>query len=194
MYRDANGRFTSNKVDAVDGADKSRDTKQTAEVNDGTWGYYSLLLNKPFERIADMRAAEEAYKADLAAKEAALAAKEAARDAKKADAQTVQEAYAALGAIRREAAKAIEEARVSSAKSITEIQKNFNEFVNEQRKNVAEAEKLYNEALRLFQEKYPEGYHLTLRDSDSATEIETTKLGTMPEDFAKYFRTIFNLF
>ena len=187
MYRDANGRFTSTKNDADVKAAKSRDTKQNAEVNDGTWGYYSLLLSKPFERLADMRAAEEAYKADLAAKEAA-------KDAKKADAQAVQEAYAALGAIRREAAKAIEEARVSSAKSITEIQKNFNEFVNEQRKNVAEAEKLYNEALRLFQQKYPEGYHLTLRDSDSATEIETTKLGTTPEDFAKYFRTIFNLF
>lgn len=187
MYRDANGRFTSNKVDADVQADKSRDTKQTAEVNDGTWGYYSLLLNKPFERIADMRAAEEAYKAELAAKEAA-------KDAKKADAQAVQEAYATLGAIRREAAKAIEEARISSAKSITEIQKDFNEFVEEQRKNVAEAEKLYNEALRLFQAKYKQGYHLTLRDSDSATEIETTKLGTMPEDFAKYFRTIFNLF
>lgn len=187
MYRDANGRFTSTKNDPDVKAVKSRDTKQNAEVNDGTWGYYSLLLNKPFERIADMRAAEEAYKAELAAKEAA-------KDAKKADAQAVQEAYAALGAIRREAAKAIEEARVSSAKSITEIQKNFNEFVEEQRKNVAEAEKLYNEALRAFQDKYKQGYHLTLRNSDSATEIETTSLGTTPEDFAKYFRTIFNLF
>jgi hypothetical protein len=147
MYRDANGRFTSTKVDADLQTNKSRDAKQTSEVNDGTWGYYSNLLGKPFERIADMRAAEEAYKAELAAKEAA-------KDAKKADAQMVQDAYAALGAIRRDAAKAIEEARISSAKSITEIQKNFNEFVEEQRKNVAEAEKLYNEALRIFQEKY----------------------------------------
>lgn len=186
MYRDANGRFTSAKNDSVDGV-QSGDTKQATEVNDGTWGYYSNLLGKPFERIADMRAAEEAYKAELAAKEAA-------KDAKKADAQAVQEAYATLGAIRREAAKAIEEARVSSAKSITEIQKNFNEFVDEQRKDVAEAEKLYNEALRIFQQKYPQGFHITLTSGDSATEIETTKLGTLPEDFAKYFRTIFNLF
>lgn len=163
MYRDANGRFTSTKNDADVKAAKSRDTKQNAEVNDGTWGYYSLLLNKPFERLADMRAAEEAYKAELAAKEAA-------KDAKKADAQAVQEAYKALNAARKEYKEKLTQLTAEYAKSLESLQKAFELGKKDIQGKLAEAEKVYQAALKAFTDKY-ESYHITLKDGDFETTI-----------------------
>ena len=63
--------------------------------SDIAYSYYSRLLNKPFDSVAELREAEAAYYAEQKAKEDKAAQK-------KAEAQKVEDAFKAMNAARRE--------------------------------------------------------------------------------------------
>lgn len=130
------------------------------------YSYYSRVLEKPFDSIEELKIAEEAHYAAIRAKENKAATK-------KADAKKVEDAFKALNAAR----KAYKEKLVSLATDYSEnLKKLKDSFESEKavcQAELASAETVYSTALKSFTDKYPEGYHLTLKDGDFETTIES---------------------
>jgi chromosome segregation ATPase len=155
----------------------------TPEVN---YAFYSRVLNKPFDSVSELREAEATYYAEIKAKEDKAAQK-------KADALEVEEAFKALNATRR----AYKEGLVKLTEKYSEDLKTLKEAFENSKKEIqeilAEAEDVYSNAIKAFTEKYPEGYHLTLKDGDFETTIsgasKVTEEATTnkPFDFFDWF-------
>jgi type I site-specific restriction endonuclease len=137
------------------------DKDNTEDVN---FAYYSRALNKPFDSLNELRAAEAEYYAEIKAKEDKAATK-------KADAQKVEEAFKALNTTR----KAYKETLVKLTEKYSQDLKSLKETFEADKKELtdilAQAEEAYSVALKAFTDKYPEGYHLTLKDGDFETTI-----------------------
>lgn len=129
--------------------------------------YYSRVLKKPFESIEELKNAEATYFAELKAKEDKAAQK-------KADAAKVEESFKALNAARRNYKEDLEAVTHKYSESLTKLKKSFENAKAEVHESLAKAEANYSASLKEFTEKYPEGYHLTLKDGDFETTISSS--------------------
>lgn len=147
--------------------DKTCDRKNKNLKDEQSYSYYSRLLNKPFDTVEELRAAEEALRAEQRAKEDKAAQK-------KADAQKVDEAFKALNKARKEYKDeliALTEAYSNELKSLKTAFEDKRAVVQNK---LAAAEENYATMLKAFTEKY-EQYHLSLKDGDFETTISSNR-------------------
>lgn len=150
------------------------------------YGFYSRVLNKPFDSVAELREAEEAYYAEIQAKE-----KQAA--AKKADAKKVEDAFKAMNAARKLYKEKLTQLTKEYSEELTNLKKTFEFGKKDIHNTLAMAEENYAKALKEFTAAHPEGYHVTLRDGDFETTISSqTKTRINKKDDP--IMDIFNLF
>ena len=128
------------------------------------YGYYSRVLNKPFDSIEELREAEAAYRVEVKAKEDKAAAK-------KADAQKVEDAFKALNLARKDYKENLTQLTEEYSKALADLKKAFETGKTDIHAQLAAAEENYQKALKEFTDKHPEGYHLTMRDGDFETTI-----------------------
>ena len=131
---------------------------------DIAYGYYSKLLNKPFDSVAELREAEAVYYAEQKAKADKVAQK-------KADAQKVEAAFKAMNAARREYKEKLTQLTKEYSEELTNLKKAFELGKKDIQDQLSAAEDNYSKALKEFTDKHPEGYHVTLRDGDFETTI-----------------------
>ncbi len=128
------------------------------------YGFYSNVLKKPFERLDDLKKAEEVYYAEQKAKEDKAAQK-------KTDAKKVEDAFKALNAARKEYKENLTQLTKEYSEELTNLKKAFDFGKKDISNKLAEAEDVYAKALKEFTAAHPEGYHVTLRDGDFETTI-----------------------
>jgi chromosome segregation ATPase len=131
------------------------------------YSYYSRVLKEPFETVEELRKAEEAYYAKLKAKEDAVATK-------KADAKKVEDAFKALNAARKTYKDDLTALTKQYSEDLVSLKTCFEKYRDEIKATLAEAEETYQTSLKTFTEKYPEGFHLTLKDGDFETTISSS--------------------
>lgn len=133
--------------------------------------YYSKVLKEPFDSIEALMEAEKAYYDKLKAKEDKAAQK-------KADATVVEEAFKKLNAARKAYKDNLNEATQIYSKGLTDLKEGYEKTCKSIKDTFAAVEADYKNALKAFTEKYPEGYHLTLKDGDFETTISSQTTGS----------------
>lgn len=128
--------------------------------------YYSRVLKEPFASIEELKEAEEAHYAKLKAKEDKVAQK-------KADAALVEEAFRSLNNTRKLYKESLAKLAEKYSKDLVRLKETFEADKAELQDVMATAEDVYAAAIKTFTEKYPEGYHLTLKDGDFETTISS---------------------
>lgn len=136
---------------------------QPACKADAEYGYYSRVLNKPFDFIEELREAEAAYRAELKAKEDKVAQK-------KADAQKVEDAFKALNQARKDYKEKLTQLTEEYSKALADLKKAFETGKTDIHAQLAAAEDAYKAALKEFTSKY-DSYHFTMKDGDFETTI-----------------------
>ena len=131
------------------------------------YGFYSNVLKKPFERLDDLKKAEEVYYAEQKAKEAKV-------NQKKTDAKKVEDAFRALNVARKTYKEDLAQLTKEYSEALEKSKKAFDFGRKDIQKSLATAEDNYAAALKEFNEKYKEGYHLTLKDGDFETTISSS--------------------
>ena len=165
--------------------------KNIQENKEPEYMYYSRVLKEPFRSLAELKEAEEAYYAKLAAKETAAAQK-------KADAKKVEDAFVALNAARKTYKDDLTTLATEYSDALKDLKDAFELGKKDIHSKLAKAEDAYKAALKAFTDKYPEGYHLTLRDGDFETTISNTTTksdNTAPTSFnslAEIFEYLFS--
>lgn len=142
-----------------------RDVKAVEENGCQNYGYYSKVLNKPFDSLNELRAAEEAYYAQIRAKEDKASAK-------KSDAQRVEAAFKELNAARKAYREKLLAVTETYRENLQKLKAGFESEKAACQAELAKAETAYSTALKTFTDKYPEGYHLTLKDGDFEAVID----------------------
>ena len=140
----------------------------TREVNNSkrSYAYYSRVLQKPFDTLLQLESEEAAYYEKLKEKEDKASQK-------KAEAQKVEEAFKTLNKVRRSYKDSLTALTSRYSKDLETLKVAFQKDKSEVQKRLADAEKAYSQALKEFTDKYPEGYHLTLKDGDFETTISS---------------------
>jgi chromosome segregation ATPase len=131
-----------------------------------TYAFYSRVLNKPFDSVNELKAAEAAHYAEIKVKEEKAAAK-------KADAKKVEDAFKALNAARRTYKEKLTTLTVDYSEALKKLKNSFESEKATCHAELAEAESAYQAALKEFNAAHPEGFHVTLRDGDFETTIES---------------------
>ena len=148
--------------------------------------FYSKVLKEPFNSIEELMEAEEAHYAKLKAKEDKAAEK-------KADAVKVEDAFKKLNAARKAYKDNLNEATKIYSKGLADLKEGYEKTCKSIKDTLASAEVDYANSLKAFTEKYPEGYHLTLKDGDFETTISSQTSGstkakaTISDDFLDSF-------
>lgn len=156
------------------------------ETNKQTYAYYSRVLNKPFDSLLELTQAEDAYYAKLKAKEDKAALK-------KADAYKVEAAFKTLNTARKTYKDDLLKATEVYSKKLKDLKASFEQEKSIIQDALATAEDNYATALKAFTDKYPEGYHLTLKDGDFETTISSsTTTAEKPYTFSDLFDMIFS--
>ena len=137
-------------------------TKKTKPEID--YGFYSRVLKQPFDSLEDLALAEEAYYAEQKAKEDKAAQK-------KADAKVVEDAFIALNAARKAYKENLIKIADNYSNELKALKVAFEDAKEVEETKLAAAEDNYKEMLKAFTERYPEGYHITLKDGDFETTI-----------------------
>lgn len=151
------------------------------EITENTtrhYSYYSRVLQKPFDSITELDKAETAYYNELRAKENKAATK-------KADAAKVEVAFKAMNQARRDYKENILKLTNLYQQELKNLKDNFESEKSRIKSALADSENAYSSALKAFTDKYPEGYHLTLKDGD----FETTISGTSTEGYTTSNKT-----
>lgn len=165
---------------------KKNETRKT----DVEYGYYSRLLQKPFDSIEELRDAEEAYYTEQKAKEEKAAQK-------KAEAAKVEDAFKALNVARKEYKEKLTQLTTEYAESLENLKKAFDLGKKDIQDSLIAAEDTYAKALKEFTKKY-ESYHITLKDGDFETTIssqvsnDSFKTSTDLKKLSDIFDLIFN--
>ena len=153
------------------------------------YGFYSKVLQKPFDSLSELKAAEDVYYAEQKAKADKTAQK-------KADAQKVEDTFKALNAARKAYKEDLTQLTKDYAESLENLKKAYELGKKDIRDTLAAAEDAHEKALKEFTSKYPEGYHLTLKDGDFEKTISskvTTNSNTKATDISKNVIDIFDL-
>ena len=160
--------------------------KNVARKDTRDYSYYSRVLEKPFDSIGELKEAEATYYAQLRAKEDKAAAK-------KADAKKVEDAFKGLNAARKIYKEDLTALTEKYGEDLVALKNSFNKAKQEIQESLAKAEETYEASIKAFTEKYPEGYHLTLKDGDFETTISgSTKKREETSDVLDVFNWIFN--
>jgi hypothetical protein len=141
-------------------------TKRPIRKEEVEYGYYSKVLNKPFDSIEELKKAEATHFAEIKAKEDKVATK-------KADAAKVEEAFRNMNQARKDYKENILKLVNMYQEDLKKFQANFEADRARVQAALADAENNYSVALKEFTDKYPEGYHLTLKDGDFETTISS---------------------
>lgn len=169
-----------------------KDTK-----TDGSYGYYSKKLQKVFDSVEELKAAEA--EAEQAAK-----AKEEAAAKKKAEAKVVEDAWLALKTAKQDYSAAIKEVEQHFKEELAEAVKVYQAKRDELETEYKESEehivseynaavKAYNDALASFNKAHPEGFHITFKDGDREITISSREHSHVALDFDKFFDLAFPL-
>lgn len=155
------------------------------------YSYYSRVLQKPFDSINELKEAEAAFYAEQKAKEDKATQK-------KADASKVEEAFKAMNQARKDYKENILKLTDLYQQDLKTLKENFENDRTRIQNTLADAETQYSEALKAFTDKYPEGYHLTLKDGDFETTIsgstKTSESSKKPTDtYADLFKWVFGI-
>lgn len=143
------------------------------------YAYYSKVLSKPFDSLKELTAAEAEHFEKIRIKEEAATAK-------KNDAAVVEIAFKELNSARKNYKEDLTQLTTEYANSLEHLKQAYEHGQKDLRLNLANAEKKYEEALKIFIEKHPEGYHLTLKDGDFETTISSQTEAANPSvDFSK---------
>ena len=138
------------------------------------YGFYSKILQKPYDSLSELMAAEEVYTAEQRAKEDKAAQK-------KLDAQKVEDAFKALNAARKIYKEDLAQLTKEYGEALETIKKSFEFGKKDIHNKLAVAEDAYAAALKEFTDKY-DNYHMTLTDGDFETTISgSTGKGTLKE-------------
>ena len=153
------------------------------------YSYYSRVLEKPFDSLAELAKAEAAHYDKLKAKEDAAAQK-------KADAKKVEDAFKALNVARKAYKEDLTQLTKEYAESLEALKKAYELGKKDIHSKLADAESAYSAALKEFTGKY-ESYHLSLKDGDFETTIsnqvkELPKKSVDYADVSKLFDILFN--
>lgn len=177
---------TQNVEQAV--AEDSKQASGKYGEKEFSYGYYSKVLNKPFDTLEELCKEEQEF---LAAEEA----KKQAAEARKNQAAVVEDAFKARNAARREYNTKLVEARKIYNDAIVAAKKTFNDALNDAAAIKDKAEEAYNTALKEFTAKY-ESYHMTLKDGDNVVTISNTSdknFETMGEEFNSLLDSLLNI-
>lgn len=156
------------------------------ETEKREYGFYSKILNKPFDTLAELTEAEDALKR-------AEEEKKAKADARKAEASKVEEAYKKLNAAKAGYNDSVIAAKKVYLEIVNKAKKEYAEKVAEAEKAVHDADEAYDSALKEFNKAHPEGFHITLRDGDNVTTL-SSKSGSFYSDFSDLFDFFFSRF
>ena len=159
------------------------DTKAEKTFN---YGFYSRVLGQPFDTLSELMAAEDKYFAEQKAKEDKSAKK-------KADAQKVEETFKALNAARKAYKENLGQLTEEYSEELTNLKKAYELGKKDLRDKLATAESAYEAALKEFNEKYPEGFHLTLKDGDFETTIDRKTSAEASDAFDNFFKVLFGI-
>lgn len=149
--------------------------------------YYSKVLKEPFSSISELREAEEAHYAKIKAKEDKAAQK-------KTDAAKVEEAFKSLNAARKRYKEELVAITAKYTEDLKKLKADFEDAKAVSQNILAAAEDTYAMALKTFTEKYPEGYHLTLKDGDFETTISSQHNSVKSSKAANTVYTMSDLF
>ena len=150
------------------------------------YGFYSKKLQKPFDTLDELIAAEE----EVALAEAKKA--EAATQ-KKADASKVEEAFKEMNAAKKAFNTTVDEASKIYAEEMKAAKDKYVATVDQAEVAYLEAEKKYKENLKAFSDKHG-NFHMTLKDGDVVTSISQQKAAVDPAtEFLKSIIKMFNL-
>lgn len=136
------------------------------EATETGYSYFSNVLKAPFSTVNELKQAEEAYYAKLKAKEDKAAQK-------KADASKVEDAFKVMNAARKVYKETITELTTKYTEDLRKLKAAFESDKQSISDALAKAEEGYSAALKAFTDKYPEGYHITLKDGDFETTISS---------------------
>jgi predicted nucleic acid-binding Zn-ribbon protein len=138
-------------------------TETTKAMNAPSYMFYSKVLDKPFETVEELAAAEAVHFDKINAKEAAAAQK-------KSDAKKVEDAFKALNMARRVYKEKLAQLTTEYAESLENLKKAYELGIADIHNALASAEEAYEKALKEFTSKY-DSYHETLKDGDFETTI-----------------------
>ncbi len=173
------GACVQNETKFVDTSDTHAkvNVKQVCDTNEVApcdYGFYSNVLKKPFETLAELRKTEAAYFAEQKAKEDKAVQK-------KADAKKVEDAFKALNAARKTHKDELIQLTKEYAAELDSLKKAYELGKKDIYRKLAEVEDAYSVALKEFTDKY-DNFHMTLKDSDFETTISgSTKTETKQE-------------
>ena len=153
--------------------------------------FYSETLDKIFDTEKDLKAAEK----EAAEKEAA---KKKASEEKRAEAKVVEDAYKAHNAAKRTYNENVLALRKQYDADLRALKKAFDEAVEAEAKTLDEAAVAFDTALKEFTDKHPEGYHMTLKDSDNICTLVshggTPVISNAFDRSFEIFNTLWNAF
>jgi uncharacterized protein YihD (DUF1040 family) len=152
---------------------------------DVNYGFYSKVLNKPFDSLSELREAEAIYYAEQQAKEDKAAQK-------KADAHKVEDAFKGLNAARKEYKEKLTQLTKEYSEELATLKQAFELGKKNIQDELAAAEDNYSNALKAFTDKY-DSYHFTMRDGDFETTISGSQTKTEKND-KKANSDLLNLF
>lgn len=164
---------------------KNLDSK-IKNTTDNNYAFYSKVLGKPFDTLKELTAAETEFYAQNRAKEEAT-------NERRNDAKLVEAAFKDLNTARKSYKEDMTQLTTEYANSLEQLKRAYEHGQKDLHLTLANAEKKYEEALKIFIEKHPEGYHLTLKDGDFETTISSQTEDVNPTvDFSKVAE-LFNL-
>jgi rRNA maturation endonuclease Nob1 len=153
------------------------------------YAVYSKVLNKPFDSLAELREAEAAYRAEQRAKEARVATK-------KADAAKVENAFKVMNQARKDYKENLVKLTEMYQEDLKKLKAAFEADRARVQTALADAEAGYSAALKEFTDKYPEGYHITLKDGDFETTISghnQTRTTDVSQDVMDILKMLFKI-
>lgn len=128
--------------------------------------FYSEKLDRMFDTSEELIAEEEAaFKAEQEAKAKSLT--------KKAEAKVVEDAFKAHNAAKKVYNETVIARRKKYAEDLATLKAAYDEDIAEETAKLDEAAKAYDQALKEFTVKHPEGYHMTLKDGDNVVTLHT---------------------
>ena len=155
-----------------------------------SYSYYSRVLQKPFDSLNELASAEATYYENLKQKENKAAQK-------KADAKIVEDAFKHLNATRKSYKENLSQLTQEYSEALEDLKKAYEAGKSDFQNQLATAEQNYKDAIKNFSAKYPEGYHMTIKDGDFETTISSQTTKSMDTDKvsadAKKVAEIFNM-
>ena len=140
--------------------------KNTCEKETINYGFYSKVLQKPFDSLSELKAAEAAYQAEQKAKEDAAAKK-------KADATKVEDAFKALNAARKTYKEDLTQLTKEYAEALDNIKKAFELGKKDIHNKLAEAETAFDKAQKDFTDKQNIAYQTAVTASSTIAASST---------------------